>query len=133
MKVEAYLMMDGRADEAIEFYKKAVGATVKMLLRFKDAPEGTCKPGSENKVMHGHMMIGETGVMISDGYCNGAPKFEGFTLTITAKTDAEMEKLFAALAEGGKVNVPLAKTFFSSRFGMLADKFGVHWTILTGQ
>lgn len=130
MQVQTYLMMDGRAEEAIEFYKKTFGATVSTLMRGKDAPEGSCAPGTENSVMHAHMMIGETGVMISDGYNKGSPKFEGFALTIAAKTEAEADTLFGALADGGKVTMPPAKTFFSPRFGIVNDKFGVHWMIM---
>lgn len=130
MQVQTYLMMDGRAEEAIEFYKKTLGATVTTVMRGKDAPEGSCAPGTENSVMHAHLMVGETGIMMSDGYNKGQPKFEGFALSITAKTEAEANKLFDALAEGGKVSMPMAKTFFSPRFGMLNDKFGVQWMIL---
>jgi PhnB protein len=133
MQVQTYLMMDGRADEAIEFYKKTLNANVTMLMRGKDAPDGACAPGSENSVLHAHLIVGETNIMMSDGYNKGAPKFEGFALSIATKTEAEADKLFNALAEGGKVNMPLAKTFFSPRFGMLNDKFGVHWMILVAQ
>lgn len=133
MQVQTYLMMDGRAEEAIEFYKKTLGATVTMLMRAKDAPEGSCAPGSENSILHAYLTVGETGIMMSDGYNKGAPKFEGFALSIATKTEAEADKLFNALADGGKVNMPLAKTFFSPRFGMLNDKFGVHWMILVAQ
>ena len=131
MQVQSYLFFDGRAEEAIEFYKKAVGAKVTMLMRFKDSPDKSmCAPGSENKVMHSYMTIGETGVMISDGHNKGQPKFDGFALSIATKTEAEADKLFTALGEGGKVTAPMSKTFFSPRFGMLADKFGVNWMIL---
>jgi len=127
-------MMDGRAEEAIEFYKKTLGATVTMLMRFKESPDPhMCSPGAENKIMHAYMNIGETGVMISDGRNTGQPKFEGFALSIGTKTEIEADKLFNALAEGGKVTMPQSKTFFSARFGMLQDKFGVHWMILVAQ
>lgn len=131
MQVQTYLMMDGRAEEAIEFYKKTLGATVTMLMRFKESPDPhMCSPGAENKIMHAYMNIGETGVMISDGRNTGQPKFEGFALSIGTKTEAEADRLFNALADGGKVTMPQSKTFFSARFGMLADKFGVNWMIL---
>lgn len=133
MQVQSYLFMDGRAEEAIEFYKKTLGATVGMLMRAKDAPEGSCAPGSENSIMHAYLTVGETGIMMSDGYNKGQPKFEGFALSIGTKTEAEADKLFSALADGGKVTMPQAKTFFSPRFGMLADKFGVSWMILVAQ
>jgi PhnB protein len=134
MQVQSYLFFDGRCDEALEFYKNAVGAKVGMLMRFKDAPDQTgINPASENKVMHASVQIGDTMVLASDGRNGGQPKFEGFALTISANSEAETERLFNALAEGGQVTQPLTKTFFSPRFGMLADKFGVHWMILTSQ
>ena len=133
MQVQTYLMMDGRAEEAIEFYKKTLGATAGMLMRFKESPEGSCAPGAENKIMHAYITVGETGLMISDGYNKGQPKFEGFALSIATKTEAEADTLFNALAEGGQVTMPPSKTFFSPRFGMLKDKFGVQWMILVAQ
>src|SRR5882757_973383 len=134
MQVQSYLFMDGRAEEAIEFYKKTLGATVTMLMRFKESPDQSmCAPGAENKVMHAYMTVGETGMMLSDGRNTGQPKFEGFALSISTKTEAEADKLFNALVDGGKVTMPQSKTFFSPRFGMLADKFGVNWMILVAQ
>jgi PhnB protein len=134
MQVQTYLMMDGRAEEAIEFYKKTLGATVTMLMRFKESPDPhMCSPGAENKIMHAYMNIGETGVMISDGRNTGQPKFESFALSIGTKTESEADRLFNALADGGNVTMPQSKTFFSARFGMLQDKFGVHWMILVAQ
>jgi len=134
MQVQVYLFMDGRAEEAIEFYKKTLAANVTMLMRFKESPDQSmCTPGSDNKIMHAYMTIGETGMMISDGRNTGQPKFEGFALSIATKTEAEADKLFNALADGGKVTMPQSKTFFSPRFGMLADKFGVNWMILVAQ
>ena len=133
MQVQSYLYMDGRADEAIEFYKKTLGATVNMRLLFKDNPDHTCAPGSENKIMHADISIGETRVLISDGHNKGKPDFQGFGLALTAKTVAEADKIFEGLAAGGNVTMPQTKTFFSPRFGMLADKFGVTWMILVAQ
>ena len=131
MQVQTYLFLDGRCEEAIEFYKKTLGAKVEMLMRFKESPDQSmCKPGSENKVLHAYMNIGETGVMLSDGHNSGKPNFQGFALSISTKTEAEADKLFNALVEGGQVTMPMTKTFFSPRFGMLADKFGVGWMIL---
>jgi PhnB protein len=122
--------MDGRGDDAIEFYKKALGATVNTLMRFKEMPDGKCAPGSEDKIMHADISIGETHVLLSDGENKGQPNFQGFGLAVTTKTEAEADKVFNALANGGKVTMPQSKTFFSPRFGMLVDKFGVHWMIL---
>jgi PhnB protein len=134
MQVQTYLSFDGQAEEAIEFYKKALGAKVGMLMRWKDSPDPSMHmPGAENKVMHAYVNIGETGVMISDGRNTGKPNFAGFNLSIAAKTAAEADKLFNALLEGGKTTMPQTKTFFSERFGMLTDKFGVNWMILVAQ
>jgi PhnB protein len=134
MQVQPYLFFDGRCDEALEFYKRTVGAKVGMLMRFKDAPDQSMvSAGSENKIMHAQVQIGDTTVLASDGRNQGQPKFEGFALTITAKDEAEADKVFAALSDGGQVKMPLAKTFFSPRFGMLADKFGVGWMVLVAQ
>jgi PhnB protein len=133
MKVEAYLFFDGRCEEAVEFYKKALGAEVTMLMRFKDSPEpqqpGMVPPGSENKIMHVSFRIGDSTVMASDGRCTGQTNFQGFSLSLTVANDTEAERKFAALAERGQVQMPLTKTFWSPRFGMVADRFGVGWMI----
>jgi PhnB protein len=134
MKVQPYLFFDGRCEEAVEFYRKVLGAEVETLMRFKDSPEphppGMNPPGSENKIMHMSLRIGETTVMASDGQCLGRPSFQGFSLSLNAANDAEAERLFAALGAGGQVQMPMAKTFFSSRFGMVADRFGVSWMVI---
>jgi PhnB protein len=134
MQVQPYLFFDGRCEEAIEFYRSALGAEVAMLMRFKDSPEppqpGMVPPGSEDKVMHSSFRIGDTTVMASDGRAQGRPSFRGFSLSLTVPDDGEAERLFAALADGGQVQMPLTKTFFSSRFGMVADRFGVSWMIV---
>ena len=136
MQVQPYLFFDGKCEEAVEFYRKAVGAEVQMLMRFKDSPDppppGMVPPGAEDKVMHASLRIGDATVMASDGRCLGQPSFHGFALALTAPSEAEADRLFAALADGGQVQMPLTKTFFSSRFGMLADRFGVPWTIIVG-
>jgi PhnB protein len=131
VQVQPYLFFDGRCEEAVDFYKKAIGAQVEVLMRWKDSPDKSmCSPQNENKVMHGSVKVGDTAVLVSDGRCEGKPTFQGFALTISAKTEAEADKLFGALAEGGQVQMPLAKTFFSPKFGMCADKFGVGWMVL---
>ena len=131
MSVAPYLFFDGRAEEAIAFYSDNVGATTNSLMRFKECPEGQCAPGSEDKVMHADVTIGGSQVLLSDGFNRGQPNFQGFGLAVTAKSEAETDKMFNALAVGGAVDMPLAKTFFSPRFGMLTDKFGVKWMIMT--
>jgi PhnB protein len=134
MQVQSYLFFEGRCEEAVEFYRSKLGAEVTMLMRYKESPEpaqpGMVPPGSENKVMHTSFRIGETTVMASDGRCLGKPSFQGFSLSLTVPNVAEAERLFAALGEGGQVQMPLTKTFFSPRFGMVADRFGVSWMVI---
>jgi len=128
--VEPYLVFDGRTEEALEFYRKALGAEVLMLMRFKDSPDQSMvAPGSENKVMHASFRIGGSTVMASDGGCAKGKGFEGFSLSLAVATEAEADKLFAALSDGGQVQMPLAKTFWSPKFGMVVDRFGVSWMV----
>lgn len=133
MQIQPYLFFEGRCEEAIEFYKQAVGAEVLMLMRNKDAPEppqpGMVPPGSENKVLHASFRVGNSTVLASDGSCQGKPSFQGFSLSLTVPSEAEADRLFHALSVGGQVQMPLTKTFFSPRFGMLTDRFGVGWMI----
>ena len=134
MQVQPYLFFDGRCDEAIEFYRKAAGAEVTMLLRYKDHPEPHQNPNAaDDHVMHATVRIGEATVLMSDGRCLGQPKFEGFALSLNVANDAEAERLFKTLGEGGQVVMPLGKTFFSAAFGMITDKFGVSWMVYVPQ
>jgi PhnB protein len=137
MQIKPYLNFDGRCEEAIEFYRLALGAEVMMLHRFKDSPEaqtpGVISPGAENKVMHVTLRIGNSIVQASDGRCAGRATFQGISLSLTVPTEAEAERYFTALADGGQVQMPLTKTFFSARFGMVADRFGVLWMVLVGE
>jgi PhnB protein len=133
MRVQPYLYFDGRCEEAIEFYRDALGAEVLLLMRFKDNPEAdqqaAIPAGAGDKVMHATLRIGDTIVSASDGECLGQPSFQGFALSLIVPDEAEADRLFAALADGGQVRVPLTRTFFSPRFGMLADRFGVGWLV----
>jgi PhnB protein len=133
MPIQPYLFFDGRCEEAIEFYKSTLGAQVEMLMRFKDCPDpqpGSTPPGAENKVMHASLRIGDSVIMASDGHCTGKTKFDGFGLSVSAANPAEAEKLFGKLGEGGKVLMPMSKTFFSPAFGMVHDRFGVMWMVI---
>jgi PhnB protein len=136
MQVQPYLFFDGRCEQAIDFYKSVFGAKVEMLMRFKDAPPqpggeaGACMPVDGEKVMHASVTIGDSRVMMSDGHNKGTPKFEGFALSANAKNEADAKRMFDALAAGGQVMMPLGKTFFSPCFGMVVDKFGVHWMLI---
>ena len=130
MSVQPYLFFGGRCEEALEFYRSALGAEVVTLSRFNEAPDpGMAQPGMEEKVMHASFRIGETILMASDGQCQGEPRFEGFSLSIIVPDDAAAERAFNALAEGGKVEMPLTQTFWAPKFGMLKDRFGVGWMI----
>ena len=133
MRVEPYLFFNGRCEEAVEFYKKALGAKVAMIMRYKDSPEphapGMLPPGSENKVMHVSFRVGDTTVMASDGFCKGQTEFQGLSLSLTVSNEAEADRVFAALADGGQVQMPLNKTFWSPRFGMVTDRFGLGWMV----
>jgi PhnB protein len=134
MHVQSYLFFEGRCEEAIDFYKSALSAEVEMLMRVKDSPEppppGMYPPGSENKILHASVRIGDTVVMASDGNCTGKPSFQGVSLSLAVASEAEAERRFDALAAGGEVQMPLTKTFFSPRFGMLTDRFGVAWMVV---
>jgi PhnB protein len=133
MQIQPYVFFDGRAEEAAEFYRARLGAEITMLMRNKDSPDkpppGMLPPNSENKVMHMRLEIGDTILLGSDGHCAGKPVFQGFALSLTVQDEAEAGRMFAALAEGGQVQMPLGKTFFSPAFGMLADRFGVAWMV----
>ena len=133
MNVQPYLFFDGRCEEALDFYRKTLGAEVTMLMRFSESPEPRdpkmVPPGSENKVMHASFRVGDSTLMASDGNCTGKPKFEGISLSLTVADVPAAESSFAALKEGGRVQMPLAKTFFSPSFGMVQDRFGVSWMV----
>ena len=131
MLVQPYLAFEGRCDEALKFYQAALGAEVQMLMRFKEAPDQSMiSPGMGEKVMHSSMKIGDSIVMATDARCTGTASFAGITLSLTVSDDAEAEAKFGALSDGGQVTMPLAKTFFSPKFGMLTDRFGVQWMVL---
>ncbi|MFY9656010.1 MAG: VOC family protein [Methylocystis sp.] len=132
MSVQPYLFLQGRADEAIAFYEKALGAKRIHLMRFKDNPDGPAPPERADKVMHASLEIGGQVILLSDGHGSEGPRFEGFALTLTVAEAAQADRAFEALSEGGRVVQPLQKTFFSERFGMTQDPFGVLWIILVG-
>lgn len=135
--VQSYLFFNGKCEEAIEFYRKTLGAEVELMMRFKESPEppqpGMVPPGFENKIMHCSFRIGATTVMASDGCSADGPKFEGFSLSLSVPVEAEAKRAFAALAEGGQMRMPLTKTFWSPCFGMVEDRFGIGWMISVGQ
>ena len=131
--IQPYLFFNGNCEQAVEFYRKTLGAEVEMIIRFKDSPEppppGMTPPGWENKVMHSSFRVGQTTVMASDGCGPDAKGFQGFSLSLSVATEAEADRYFNALAADGKVTMPLNKTFWSPRFGMLEDRFGIGWMV----
>lgn len=133
MQLTPYLFFDGRCEEALEFYGKALGAKVTMLMRNKESPEPPppehARPGTENKIMHCHVQIGDVSFMASDGFSSGNPTFKGFSLSLTLPDEKSVDKAFKALSDKGKIDLPLTQTFFSKRFGMLTDRFGVQWML----
>lgn len=136
-QIQPYLFFDGRTEEALEFYKGAIGARIEMMMRFRDNPEPQktsegCAPppGSEDKIMHAAFWVGDSLVMASDGYNGGKPEFKGVALSLTVPDVEACEKTFHALAAGGQVLAPLTQTFFSEQFGMVSDRFGVSWMVL---
>ncbi len=130
--VQPYLFFGGRCEEALEFYRSTLGAETIMLMRFDESPQplppGVLQPGFESKVMHSSFRIGETILMASDG-CDDKSTFRGFSLSLSVPTEHEADRVFAALADGGHVTMPLGKTFWSPRYGMLIDRFGVGWMV----
>jgi PhnB protein len=134
MKVQSYLCFEGRCEEALAFYREKLGAEVTTLMRFKDSPEPTsadgCGTASEDKIMHSEFKVGDTVLMASDGMASGKAEFKGISLTLSLPTEAEAKRLFAALGDGGQVQMPMTKTFFSPAFGMVADRFGVGWLVI---
>lgn len=132
MPLQPYLFFDGKCEEALAFYRDTLGAEPGMLLPWKDCPDPSVASGppqNGDKIMHARFRIGDTTVLASDGRCQGQPKFDGFALSLTLPNEAAADRAFNALAEGGQVRMPLAKTFFSPRFGMVADRFGVAWMV----
>ncbi len=134
--VQPYLNFDGRCEEALEYYKKALGAEVQMIVRFKENPDkDKCpsNPGNDDKIMHTSFRIGSSTVMASDCDCSGQTGFKGFSLSLSLATEADVDKFFGALADGGKVEMPPSPTFWSPRFGMVTDRFGINWMIMACQ
>lgn len=131
--VDSYLFFNGRCEEAIHFYKSAAGAKIGMVLKFGESPdpvpEGMVPPDWDNKIMHCDFTIGQSRIMASDG-CASTPDFNGFRLALTVPTEADADRVFAALADGGRIDMPLGKTFWSPRYGMLTDKFGIGWMVM---
>ena len=131
MKIEPYLFFEGRCDEAIAFYRDALGAELMMLTRYRDSRDSAqCAPHMLDGVMHAALRVGDSVLMLSDGFVNGTPQFEGFAVSMTVDDDASARRCFDALARDGTVKAPLESTFFASSFGMVADRFRVTWMVM---
>ncbi len=133
MPIQPYLFFDGRCEEAIGFYERALGAKVEMMMRYAESPdpvpEGMLPPGSERKIMHASLKIGDAVVMASDGGCSGKTSFSGFSLSYAVPDEAAAKRAFDSLADGGQVQMPLAETFWARRWGMLVDRYGKPWMV----
>jgi len=131
--ITPYLFFSGRCDEALKFYQHALGAKVEMVMTFNESPEppppGMLQAGFEDKVMHASFYVGDVRIMASDG-CDDKSKFDGFRLALGVPTETEAHKVFEALADGGRVEMPLGKTFWSPCYGMVTDKFNVGWMVM---
>lgn len=134
MVIQPYLFFEGRCEEALEYYRNALGTEITMMMRYSDSPEppppDMIPAGSENKIMHANMRIGDAVMMTSDGMCSGKSGFQGFSLSLGVANETEARRMFDALADDGQVQMPLEKTFFSSCFGMVTDRFGVSWMVI---
>jgi len=135
--IQPYLFFGGRCEEALGFYRTALGAEVEILMRYSESPEptppGMLAPGWENKVMHTTFRIGGAVVMASDGCSPDDCRFGGFMLSLALPGEADVDRAFAALAEGGEVKMAPTKTFWSARFGMVQDRFGLGWMVTVAQ
>jgi len=135
--LQPYLFFEGRAEEAIAFYRQSLGAEVEMILRYGESPEppspDKVPPAMLSKIQHASLRIGGSTVSLSDGRCSGTPDFRGFAVTLVMQEGADVERTFTALSDGGHVVQPLIETFFTPRFGMVVDRFGVMWMLYVPQ
>ena len=134
-QLEPYLFFNGNCAEAMRFYEKTLGGKVEMMMKASEAPGGVEKPGSKaDGILHAAISVDGQRLLASDWMSpDPYPGISGVSLSLVYQTVDEAARRFNALADGGKVTMPMAKTFFSPRFGMLADKFGVQWMILVAQ
>lgn len=133
MQTSTYLNFNGQCEEAFAFYAKTFGGKVEALMRWADMPGGNVPQGMEKKIMHAHMKVGASDILASDAPPANYAKPQGFNVTLGVDSDAEAERIFAALGDGGNVTMPMAETFFASRFGMTTDRFGIPWMVIRGR
>jgi PhnB protein len=130
--IQPYLTLHGRCEEALAFYQEALGARIDMIMRFDESPdpvpEGMLPPGFEKKIMHASFRVGESVLMATDG-CENSGALSGFSLSLALTEESDADRFFTALSHGGEVTMPLGRTFWSPKFGMVTDRFGVSWMI----
>jgi len=130
MKINPYLFYDGNCEAAFKHYEKVLGAKIELLLRNEEAPlDMPSPPERKKKIMHGRISIDGEVLMASDAPPDHFHKPQGFSVSLTFADPAEAERKFTALCEGGSVNMPFGKTFFSRGFGMGTDPFGIPWMV----
>lgn len=131
-QLQPYLFFGGRCEEAVRFYERVLGAKVEMMMKFSDSPDapppGMIAPGFEHKVMHSSLSIGDSVLMCSDG-SNEQETSRNVSLSLSCRSNDEVDELYARLSDGGKQDMPPGKTFWSPYFGMLTDKFGIGWML----
>ena len=130
MHINPYLIFDGRCEEAFRFYEKCFKGKIIAMLTHKGTPAEAHVPAAWiDKILHARLDIGDQVLMASDAPPGRYEKPAGFSVSLQVKDPAEAERLFNALAEKGEIRMPLEKTFWSPRFGMLVDRFGIPWMI----
>ncbi|MBV8799874.1 MAG: VOC family protein [Alphaproteobacteria bacterium] len=130
MEINPYLNFNGNCGEAFQFYAKVLGGKDLRIMTFADAPPGMpVTRETKNQVMHARFRVGDTMIMGSDGPGGRYNKPQGYAVNIGVDTPEEADRIFAALAEGGNVGMPIAETFWAKRFGVVTDRFGTHWMV----
>jgi PhnB protein len=133
MEVAPYLMFLGNCKEAFEFYQKALGGKLDMMT-YGQSPEAAKMPAAmHNQVIHARLAAGAGAIMGADCPPEHYNKPQGFSVSVVTKDPAETERVFNALAQDGQVNMPLQQTFWSAKFGMLQDRFGISWMVNCAQ
>ena len=131
MYAHPYLFFSGTCTKAVQFYRDRLGADVRALVRFRDLPGAS--PDAGDKVMHAELAIGQSTIFASDGRRDDGSNGTGYAISLQAANDREAERLFAALADQGTIEIPLMTTPFASRFGKAVDRFGTPWMVTTPQ
>jgi PhnB protein len=130
MQINPYLLFDGQCEAAFKFYEKALGGKIEAMMPFGEQP-GSEKvpPELKKKIMHASLKVGDHQLMASDCPPGQFEPMKGMSVALHVKEPAEAERVFHALAEKGKVTMPIQETFWAHRFGMLVDQFGTPWMV----